>query len=74
MKTLLAFAFGTVIFLTTGVSLAQSGNMMNHLKVASVSLNLGESLASERHRYWRRAHWARSICIPRRAQSQAPHE
>lgn len=29
MKTLLAFAFGTVIFLTTGVSLAQSGNMMN---------------------------------------------
>jgi len=29
MKTLLAIAVGTVSLLTTGVSLAQSGNMMN---------------------------------------------
>jgi hypothetical protein len=29
MKTLLAMAVGTVLLLATGVSLAQSGNMMN---------------------------------------------
>ena len=29
MKTLLAIALGTVPLLTTGVSFAQSGNMMN---------------------------------------------
>jgi uncharacterized membrane protein len=29
MKNLLAIAIGTVSLLTTGVSLAQSGNMMN---------------------------------------------
>ena len=29
MKTLLAIAVGTVPLLTTGVSLAQNGNMMN---------------------------------------------
>ncbi|HEX5364066.1 MAG TPA: hypothetical protein VFW59_07335 [Gallionella sp.] len=29
MKTLLAFAVGAVALLTTGVTLAQNGNMMN---------------------------------------------